>query len=140
MSAVSPADEARRWLAFARDDLLAGEHAVATGQIAPRIGCYLAQQAGEKAIKAALIFLQVGFPFTHALDVLRDLLPSGWTVKHEHPDLRPLSQWAVEARYPGNWADAAANDAVDAVRQARALWETILDDLEHHGLDVKEFR
>src|SRR3712207_7109470 len=47
----------------ARDDLLAAEHAVATGQIAPRIGCYLAQQAGEKAIKAALIFLQVGFPF-----------------------------------------------------------------------------
>ena len=140
MSAVSPADEARRWLAFARDDLAAAEHAVTTGQIAPRIGCYLAQQAGEKAIKAALIFLQIRFPFIHALDVLRDLLPSSWTVKQEHPDLRPLSQWAIEARYPGGWHDATPADADAAARRARALWTTMLDDLEAHGLDVKDFR
>ena len=50
MSAASPADEARRWLAFARYDLAAAEHAVATEHVAPRIGCYHAQQAGEKAL------------------------------------------------------------------------------------------
>ena len=62
MSADSPADEARRWLAFARDDLAAAEHAVASGDGAPRIGCYHAQQAGEKAIKAGLVYLQIRFP------------------------------------------------------------------------------
>ena len=61
-------------------------------------------------------------------------------VGQEYPRLATLSQWAVEARYPGNWTDATPVDADDAARRARSLWETVLDDLERHGLDVTEFR
>lgn len=140
MSAASPADAARRWLEYARHDLVAAEYVASAGQLAPSIGCYHAQQSGEKSLKAALVFLQIRFPFIHALDPLRDLLPPDWSVHQQHPDLRPLSQWAVEARYPNVGIDATAADAEDAAQRARALWETVLDDLERHGLDVKEFR
>jgi hypothetical protein len=46
-----------------------------------------------------------------------------------------LSQWATVGRYPGNWPEATDQDARDAVRQARAVWETVLDDLDRHGMD-----
>jgi hypothetical protein len=42
-------------------------------------------------------------PFWHNRDALRNLLPSGWSVKQEYPDLAELTVWAVEARYPGDW-------------------------------------
>ena len=44
--------------------------------------------------------MEIEFPFTHDLDRLRDLLPEGWRVKTEFPDLAELTIWAVEARYP----------------------------------------
>ncbi|MDR7489356.1 MAG: HEPN domain-containing protein [Armatimonadota bacterium] len=68
------------------------------GRFVPRHVCWLAQQAAEKALKAALILEGVDFPFRHDLDALRNLLPEGWSVKDEHPDLTELTEWAVEAR------------------------------------------
>jgi len=52
----------------------------------------------------------------HDLDRLRDLLPEGWRVKTEFPDLAELTIWAVEARYPGHLPDVAEADA------RHALW------------------
>jgi len=69
--------EIHRWLRYAREDLMAAEEMNAATSLPPRHACYLAQQAAEKALKAALIFLQVEFPFRHDLDELRDLLPEG---------------------------------------------------------------
>ena len=79
-------------------------------------------------------------PFRHDLDRLRDALPQTWMVHNLHPDLSNLTEWCVEARYPGDWSEATDTDARDAARQARAVWETVLDDLERHGLDVSAFR
>jgi HEPN domain-containing protein len=140
MTTPSPADAARRWLRFAQDDLNVAESAVASGDFAPHIGCYHAQQCGEKALKAILVFLQIRFPFRHDLDEARDLIPPGWDVVTAHPSLGSLSQWATVGRYPGNWPEATDQDARAAARQARAVWDTILDDLDRHGLDVSAFR
>ncbi|HYU21158.1 MAG TPA: HEPN domain-containing protein [Chloroflexota bacterium] len=134
------APDARRWLAYADLDLDAAEHTASTGHLAPQIGCYHAQQAVEKALKAILILLQIRFPFTHDLDELRDLIPVGWDLKQQHPDLSELSQWAVEARYPGNWRDAAEADAHNAAAQARTVVESVLRDLEQHGFDAQGSR
>jgi hypothetical protein len=51
-----------------------------------------------------------------------------------------LTQWAIEGRYPGNWPEATEQDARDAAALARDLWETVLADLDRHGLDVSAFR
>lgn len=136
MSEAERQAEAQRWLRHAWEDLLAAEEAAGNSALAPRHACFLAQQSAEKALKAVLVHLGVDFPWRHDLDMLRNLVPTGWRLKQEHPDLGALTVWAVEARYPGDWPDAEETDAQDAVQQARAVWESVLRDLSSHGLDL----
>ena len=101
----------RRWLRYAEEDLAIAEAIVQGGIGAARHACWLAQQAAEKTLKAILVFLQIDFPRSHDLDLLRHLLPEGWQVKSHPPDLAELTEWAVEARYPGDWPEATLSDA-----------------------------
>jgi HEPN domain-containing protein len=125
--------ETGRWLRYAREDLLAAEAMLKWPEMQPRHVCWLAQQAAEKALKTALVFLQIDFPRTHDLDALRNLVADGWRLKNDHPDLASLTEWAVEARYPGHWPEAVEADARSAVWQARCIWESLRDDLTERG-------
>jgi HEPN domain-containing protein len=88
----------------------------------------------EKVLKAALIFLQVEFPRTHDLDILRNLLPGEWEAKTVSPDLADMTEWAVESRYPGDWPDATESDARTAYDLAKKMSEAMEVDLENRGL------
>jgi HEPN domain-containing protein len=129
--------ETRRWLRYAQEDLLAAEAVLDGANVLPRHVCWLAQQAAEKAIKTVLVFLQIDFPRTHDLDALRNLVPDGWHLRNDHPDLASLTEWAVEARYPGNWPEAVEADARSAVRQARAIWTSVRRDLTEQSFAVE---
>lgn len=133
MSSSELLAEVRRWLRFALEDLRAAEMLLTESATRPRHACWLAQQAAEKAIKGALAYEQIPFPFRHDLDALRNLLPEGWTVKAQHPDLAELTEWAVEARYPGDWPEATADDARHAVEQARRVCQCVTHDLTGRG-------
>ena len=130
--------ETRRWLQYAREDLEGAETLLAQRVIVPRHICWLAQQSVEKALKAILIFLAIDFPRRHDLDTLRNLVPHDWQVKTEHADFATLTEWAVEARYPGDWPDATEADACAAVEQARAVWQSIQADFLRHGFTIEE--
>lgn len=121
--------ETRRWLRFAKEDLESCIN-LASNESAPRHICFLAQQAAEKALKAALVLEEIDFPFWHDLDALRNLLPDTWSVHHTHADLAQLTEWAVEARYPGDWEEATAMDAEQAVSQARGVYDSIATELK----------
>lgn len=82
--------------------------------------------------------MQIPFPKTHDLNRLRDLLPEGWDVKEDFPDLAELSKWAVEPRYPGDVIEATREDATSVVDQARNIYETTLEDLKRHGYESEE--
>jgi HEPN domain-containing protein len=129
--------EARDWLRFAREDLEAAEKLSADADSVPRHACFLAQQAAEKALKAALIVSGVHFPRTHDLDALRNLLPDDWSVKGEQRDLAELSGWATEARYPADLPDATPEDAKQAVSQARALYESVQAAVESRSVALE---
>jgi len=134
MSAPESLLEARRWLRFAHEDMRLAEMLLREERGAPRHICWLAQQAAEKAIKAVLVFLQVDFPKSHDLDALRILVPDGWGIKSVYPDLADLAEWAVEARYPSDWPEAALPEAREAVEKARAMLNSAVDDLRGRGL------
>jgi HEPN domain-containing protein len=70
-------DEAREWLAYAKSDLDAAYTLLEKGDFFPRQICFMSQQAGEKALKAVLVFLDIKFPKTHDLDRIRELIPEG---------------------------------------------------------------
>lgn len=138
MSTPEQVAEAQRWLRYAREDLAAAERLLADPRSVPRHICWLAQQAAEKALKAALVLESVDFPWRHDLDALRNLLPAGWAVKAEQPDLAELTEWAVEARYPGDWPEATVEDAERAVATARAVYIAIAHDCAQRGVEPLE--
>ncbi|MCY3723077.1 MAG: HEPN domain-containing protein [Candidatus Poribacteria bacterium] len=123
-----------RWLRYAEEDLTTAETLLRQPHVPPRQACWFAQQAAEKALKAALIFLQIDFRRTHDLNVLRDLLPENWKpLKTALPNFRDLNRWAVQARYPETAQEATETDASTAVEHARAVWTSVSTELTQHG-------
>jgi HEPN domain-containing protein len=121
--------EAQRWLATAEEDLLGAMAMLERDDVAPRLACFLAQQAAEKALKARLIAHGIAFPRIHDLLALRALLPPETPAGLDDADLAGLSAWAVEARYPGDLPDATPADARTAVAGARAILVAARDEL-----------
>lgn len=97
--------------------------------------CFLSQQAAEKGLKAALIFIQIEFPFRHDLEMLRTLFPSEWQGS-QLPDLPRLTEWAVEGRYPSALAEPSGQDAQLALQQAEAVLAAVEQDLAQHGFPL----
>ncbi|MDE0013134.1 MAG: HEPN domain-containing protein [Candidatus Poribacteria bacterium] len=127
-----------RWLRYAEEDLTTAETFLGHPHVPPRQSCWFAQQSAEKALKAALIFLQIDFRRTHNLNVLRDLLPDSWQLKTTHPDLSDLTRWVVEARYPEDMQGATKAEATQAVEQARAIWTSVSTALAEHGYRAEQ--
>lgn len=116
--------EVGRWLRFAREDLSTAE-LISEWDRPAQQACFRVQQAAEKAIKAVLISLQVGFPYRHDLDYLRTFLPNGWLLKDDPPDLAELAVRAIGSRYPGGGSrEAIKEDAKSALGQARKVLDT----------------
>ena len=123
------------WLGYALGDLEAarsrpGRH------VRPRIVAFNAQQAAEKALKAALTLAGVDVPRTPDLDDLRNRLPSDWRVRRLHPDLASLSDFAVDSRYPDDIEPVTPLQSATAVRQAMAIVRRVREDFERHGVST----
>lgn len=132
---VDHATEALRWLSFAIGDLEAarshrGHH------VRPRIVAFEAQQAAEKALKAALILEGIEPRRTHDLEELRERLPAGWRVKARFSGLARLSDYAAESRYPDDLDPVTPIQSATAVRQAIAILKSIRADFERRGFDT----
>jgi len=56
-------------------------------------------------------------------------------VKTECADLAELTEWAVEARCPGDWADATIEDARRACSFARRVYAAVRADLADRAVD-----
>ncbi len=83
--------EAHCWLRFATEDLDEAQCMQADRSSAPRHVCWHAEQAAERALKAALVLEGIDFPFTHDLNALRNLLPDSLTIRAEHAELAELT-------------------------------------------------
>ena len=123
------------WLAYALGDLDASRSRRGQPQ-RPRIVGFNAQQAVEKALKAAIILDGAEPPRTHDLDELRNRLPGTWRVTKRHPHLIGLSGFAVEVRYPDDMTPVTPIQAATAVRQAAAVVKSIREDFARRGVDT----
>jgi HEPN domain-containing protein len=85
--------------------------------------CFHAQQCIEKYLKARLIEADISFPKTHDLTQLLELLrpvEPMWLASLE--PARLLTDYAVEFRYPGEWADKeTASKAMKICSQMRSV-------------------
>ena len=103
----------------------------------PRFACFHAQQAAEKTLKAAIVFLGQRPSRSHDLDELVGRLPADWQAKIHYQQLRVLTEWAERSRYPGDQPDATEGDGQFAVRQTRLVWESVTADLALRGFEVE---
>lgn len=117
------------WLRYASEDLGTAERMVEGRGFALRWACYLAQQAAEKAIKAALVREGIRFPYIHDLVALRELLPAGGQVPAVEGDLAELSGWAEAGRYPPK-REVTERQASEAVGLARAIVDAARAEIE----------
>lgn len=123
---------ARAWFAKAESDRLAARRLLEAGGPFDAV-CFHAQQACEKALKAALASAGVEIPRTHNLEELQvrsvRVLPASSASILESLDVSELTPYAVETRYDAEfWPDRDTADAAvacaDRVADLIAAWLT----------------
>jgi HEPN domain-containing protein len=112
--------EADEWLAYARDDLDVARKGLEQG-FAARIVAFHAEQAAEKAVKAALIAYGVAPPPVHDVAELLLRLPPESAVRNVEADPDALTQAAVKARYPDTAIEVTRERAEASLRDAELL-------------------
>lgn len=109
------------WLRYAEDDLAGAYRLLTDVHLPARLACFHAQQAAEKALKAALATAGTRIPRTHDLVALLMLSPVDVRTELAVVDLTMLDPWAVDARYPGDIPDATADEASAVIEIAAAV-------------------
>lgn len=117
------------WLRYAEEDLGTAERMTSERGWTPRIACFHAQQAAEKALKAVMVAERLPLIYAHNLEILRDALPEERRVRQADVDVGRLTEWAALPRYPGEVSEATPEDGRDAVAAARKIVEAARADL-----------
>lgn len=120
----------RQWTERAENDLTNAEHTLTMGEDCPYdTVCFHAQQCVEKYIKALLIYRSVDFPKMHDIGELIKLLPSHLRPPMAVVDQERLTDYAIEARYPGDWEPITRAEAEGMVALARQVRRAIRSQL-----------
>jgi len=117
------------WMQKAAGDLTVAERELRARK-APvyDASCYHAQQCAEKYLKAFLVSVKHTPPRIHNLvGLLNDCLSYDTTFDLIRLDLELLNAYAVEIRYPGDFA--TKEEARDAVRAARRVQQFVRPNL-----------
>jgi HEPN domain-containing protein len=136
MSAPDP-DSAIAWFQVALGDLMAAQALAAHGGLPSRVVAALAQQAAEKAIKAAIAFAGTDPPRTHDLVALSAGLRAHDLSIPESVDLAELTDGLRTGRYPDPDEPSPGPSAVaDLVASSQTIIEIVRGHLEANGVDL----
>jgi HEPN domain-containing protein len=125
----SNVDLVRNWLEKARRDLITAKNGLDSSEPFTDIICFHAQQAGEKYLKAYLVWQTIEFPKTHSLEdliLLATQKDSSFSGLIE--DAGILTPYAVEIRY-GESEEPLFEDAKEAVEVAEQIREFVFQKL-----------
>jgi HEPN domain-containing protein len=120
----------RAWLLRAKGNLNLAEKGGRLRGVLLEDLCFNAQQAAEKALKAACLAQRMDIPKTHSLVHLMDILETkGIEIPKNVRDADILTQYAVQSRYPSIMEDVTRTEYRDALKFAAnvVFWaETII--------------
>lgn len=116
----------QEWLDLATHDLRAAERMVADSPSTfGYLIAFVAQQATEKLVKAALLTQAITFPKTHDIPALLVLLSQHITfTAADYSNAATLADYAVEVRYPGKKINLVELQA--AVQMAQQFEQRLL--------------
>ena len=116
---------ANEWRRFARMDLDAALFLQGFHPVPIEIICFHCQQAGEKALKAVLVYHGEEVPYIHDTlklwELASDLEPALSNLKAQADRLK---KYATTARYP-NESQIAEADMKQALKDAQAIVEAV---------------
>jgi HEPN domain-containing protein len=116
-----PRTEALEWLARARGSLVLAMQPKPESAFWADL-CYLAQQAGEKALKAIYHHIDQPHRFTHDLEELaQGLAEQGLEVPSAVRSAVALTRYAVETRCPGTCEPVTESDYCRAIELAQGV-------------------
>ena len=116
------ADDPAEWLRRARSNLARAKADASLEGVYLEDLCFDAQQAAEKAFKAALLHLGVDFPYTHELALLiKALREEGIGLPQDVEQASRLTPFAVDTRYPGGAEPVTREDYENAVAIAERV-------------------
>jgi HEPN domain-containing protein len=119
--------ETQAWLRKALEDLRAAELLLQANSLLSSQVAFHAQQAAEKSLKAFLLWNSCPFGKTHNLLSLgKACVEIDETLEDVSSRVAPISGYAVEPRYPADFADPSVDEAGQALRLARELFEAVL--------------
>lgn len=115
------------WIKRATDDELSAKAILEDRDGAPSTVCFLSQQMAEKYLKAFLVAKQKDFPKIHQLDQLLALcLKTDQDFEYLKKDAISISDYWVDARYPGDYPEFSWEDAEEAFEAAMRIKDFIL--------------
>ncbi len=130
-----PPDDPREWLNRAKSNLIQAkgeEPGVYWEDL-----CFQAQQAAEKSLKALLLHRGVRFPYVHDLAELIELLEQqGENIPSGMREVARLTNYAVEARYPGLTEPVTQEEYEMAVTLAEEVVHWVEKALEGYGQEL----
>ena len=91
---------------------------------------------GEEPAGEARRWLRFAFPPIHDLATSLDSLPAAPSLPSSHSELDRLTDWHIEARYPGPWAEPTTADAERAATTAEAVNGYVVDAFQRRGIAV----
>lgn len=113
--------EAIRWFLQAEDDLRFVEWVAAEGIFFDK-GCFIAQQAGEKALKACLYGMGKRRVIGHSLfEMCRELARADMRFEAIIPQAKRLDRFYIAARYPNGIPGGSPFQTFDADDLEKAL-------------------
>jgi len=115
--------ETLEWIEKAEGDLKVARREMGASDPVWNVICFLAQQCGEKCLKAFLEESNVAFPKTHDLVVLLNIAGGELSELKPHKEqLARLSVFGIASRYPGRQADReAAEDSMKTAEMIRTV-------------------
>ena len=123
-------------LQLAVEDLGTAELLLGNQNQPRRQACFFAQQAAEKALKAALELEHNDYPRIHELGELLPQLPPTWPAHELELNLGRLSRLVIDARYPDVDKLPGSAEAVQAVADARMIVNSIVEEFQRRGLEL----
>ncbi len=127
-------DLTRQWVLRAEKDFRLAEHLVAEGCQYPEAIGFSCQQAAEKFLKAFLVLHQTGFPKTHNLGELLDLVAGiDPALAETLRELTALNPYGVEYRYPSDFPEMMPSDAQAAFQLAQLARDGLMPRLASLG-------
>jgi HEPN domain-containing protein len=92
--------------------------------------CFDAQQAAEKALKALLLFHNIPFRFVHDIaELLTNLEQNGINLPNDIRATAELSNYSVQARYPGPIEPITKEEYQEAVKMAERVFSWVQEQI-----------